>query len=169
MRILDSSVIILFLNNIEGEKYLSMLSEIGEVLVIPEFVYKEILDESTKSKLDFLISNSVLERAEKLNNEDKKMIENRFLVTLGKGEINVLTWGKTLQKEGKKFWCVIDERIGRDATRKMGLSLTGSIGLIKILKERKILKRDKLKAILEDIKKSPFRIDEKILEDLLNE
>jgi predicted nucleic acid-binding protein len=169
MRILDSSIIILFLNEIEGGDYLSMLSKSDEELVIPESVYKEILDESTKSKLDFLITNGVLKKLEKLNYRDKKIIEDRFLVKLGKGELNVLAWGKKLQREQKNFHCVIDEIVGRDAAEKLGLPLTGSIGLIKVLIEKKVLKRDKIKTIIEEIKKSAFWINEEILEGLLNE
>jgi len=168
MKILDSSVVILFLNDIEGEEYFFMLSEIGETLLIPESVYKEVLDESTKTKMDSLISKNILKKVEKIEYPQKKLIKNRF-PTLGNGELNVLTIGKNLQRQEKKFWCVVDEMPGRNAAEKLNLPLTGSIGLIKILKEKKVLNKCKLEMIIENIKKSPFRIDEEILERLLND
>ena len=168
MKILDSSVIILFLNDIEEEKCLHLLSEIGEILLIPESVYGEVSDEDTRSKVDSLISKSILRKIEDLKNKKEELMRKRF-PTLGKGEINVLAWGKSLKSQGEKIWCVIDEIPGRNAAKKVGLPLTGSIGLIKILKEKKIVNKDKLKDIVDKIKGSPFWIDEKILGGLLDE
>ena len=136
MKILDSSVIILFLNDIEEEKCLHLLSEIGEILLIPESVYGEVSDEDTRSKVDSLISKSILRKIEDLKNKKEELMRKRF-PTLGKGEINVLAWGKSLKSQGEKIWCVIDEIPGRNAAKKVGLPLTGSIGLIKSSKKRK--------------------------------
>jgi predicted nucleic acid-binding protein len=168
MKILDSSVIILFLNDIEEEECLHMLSEIGEILLIPESVYEEISDKNTRLKMDSLISRTILRKIEELKSKKEELMRRRF-PTLGKGEINVLAWGKSLKSQGEKFWCVIDEIPGRNAAKKVGLPLTGSIGLIKILKGKKILNKDKLKDIVDKIKGSPFWIDEKILGGLLDE
>jgi predicted nucleic acid-binding protein len=145
-----------------------MLSKTGEILLIPESVYQEVLDEDTKMKIDSLISKNILRKIDGLDLTKKEVIRKRF-PTLGNGEINVLAWGKNLQTNGKKFWCVIDEIPGRDATKKLRLPLTGSIGLIKILKEKRVLNKDKLKEIVDEIKESPFRIDEEILGGLIDE
>ncbi len=166
MMILDSSAIILFLDDIAEEGCLRMLSEIGEILLLPESVYNEVLDEDTKLKMDSLISKGILRKIEGPNDEEK-ILKRRFL-TLGNGEINVLACGKNLQKQ-EKIWCVIDETLGRSAAEKLGIPLTGSIGLIKILKERGVLNEDKLKDIVNKIRESPFWIDEEILRGLLNE
>ena len=166
MKILDSSVVILFLDDIDEEGCLYMLSEIGEILLLPESVYDEVLDEDTKSKMNSLISKGILRKIEGANCEEN-ILKRRFL-TLGNGEINVLACGKNLQKQ-EKIWCVIDETHGRNAAEKLGIPLTGSIGLIKILKEKRVLNEDKLKNIVNKIRESPFWIDKEILRGLLNE
>ena len=56
MKILDSSVILLFLHDIGGEECLRMLSTVGKTLLIPDSVYEEVLDE----KRDF--SKNILEK-----------------------------------------------------------------------------------------------------------
>lgn len=173
MKLLDSSVIILFLDDVDGEEYLRQLSEIGEKLIILESVYNEVVnnddpDSTTKSKIETLISRGILGKIEELNGEKGDLIRRRY-PTLGAGEINVLTYGENLNYQNINFWCVIDEKLGRRAAKNMGLPLIGSIGLIKILKEKRILNKNKLKDIVDKIKKSPFWIDEKTLGELLDE
>jgi len=168
MKLLDSSVVILFLEDIEGEEYLQKLSEVGENLLVPESVYNEASDNVTRLKINSLISKDVLKKIGGLNSEKEGLIRRRF-PTLGCGEINVLAWGENLKTQNLNFWCVIDEIPGRRAAKSMGLPLTGSIGLIKILKEKKKLDKNKLKDIMTKIKESPFWIDEGILGGLLDE
>lgn len=173
MKLLDSSVIILFLDDVDGEEYLRQLSEIGENLIVLDSVYNEVVnneqpDSTIKSKIEALISRGILGKIESLNGEKEDLIRRRY-PTLGAGEINVLAYGENLHHQNINFWCVIDEKIGRRTAKNMGLPLTGSIGLIKILKKKKKLNKNKLKDIMAKIKESPFWIDEEILGGLLDE
>ena len=77
MKILDSSVVILFLDDIDEEGCLYMLSEIGEILLLPESVYDEVLEEDTKSKMNSLISKGILRKIKGPNNEEK-ILKRRF-------------------------------------------------------------------------------------------
>lgn len=168
MRILDSSVIILYLNDIDGRQYFTLLSQNNCPLHVPTSVYDEILDNDQISKLDSLISQNVISKMASNDPKSEKALKTRF-PNLGNGEINVLHWGLKLKDSDVQYYCVIDEKIGRRAAQKLQLPLTGSIGLLKILKDKKLLSNEQLKSIVADIKKSPFRVNDEVLRSLLDE
>jgi predicted nucleic acid-binding protein len=168
MKILDTSVIILFLNDIDGKQYFSLLSQNNHYLHIPVSVYDEILDSSQIRELDSLISQNIIAKMACNDPSDEKALKSRF-PGLGNGEINVLCWGVKLKESGTRFYCVIDEKLARSAAGKLDLPITGSIGLIKILKDNKLLNNEQLKTIAEDIRKSPFRVNEAVLRSLADE
>ena len=168
MKILDSSVVILFLNDIGGKEYLALLSRNNVNLHIPDSVYNEIIDDNQVHDLNSLISQKVITKMVGNNPSEEVALKRRF-PNLGNGEINVLCWGLKLKDSGTQYYCVIDEKLGRNAATKLQLHLTGSIGLLRILKERKLLSSEQLKIIVEDIKKSPFRVSEEVLRSLVDE
>jgi predicted nucleic acid-binding protein len=168
MKILDSSVIILFLNDIDGKEYFTLLSQNNCHLHIPTSVYNEILDNGQIIELNSLISQNVITKMVSNDPKEELALKRRF-PGLGDGEINVLCWGIKLKDLGTQYYCVIDEKLGRKAAQKLELPLTGSIGLIKILKDRKLLIKEQIINIIEDIKASPFRVDEAVLRGLVDE
>jgi len=168
MKILDSSVIILFISDINEKICLELLSLNGESILVPTSVYDEILSTKIKKELDDLILKNKIIKVTNNNNTEKTILRKRF-PTLGNGELNVIMYGKKLQQDNKEFYCVIDDYVGRKVAKKLGLPLTGSIGLIKTLKENGILDDGKIREIVNKIKRSPFRIDETILGGLINE
>ena len=62
--------------------------------------------------------------------------------------------------------CVIDEEFGRSIVTLFERKLTGAIGIIKELKEKKILSDDDLRRVRIDIRKSGFYLSEKLLREL---
>lgn len=168
MKILDSSVIILYLNDIDGKEYFNLLSKNNSHLHIPTSVYDEILDNSQIRELDTLISQNIITKMVCNDSKDEAILKSRF-PGLGNGEINVLYWGLKLKDSGTQYHCVIDEKLGRTAAQKLQLPLTGSIGMLKILKDKKLLNAEQLKSIVLDIKKSPFRVNDAVLRSLIDE
>ncbi|OPY26818.1 MAG: hypothetical protein A4E28_02291 [Methanocella sp. PtaU1.Bin125] len=168
MKILDTSVVILFLHDIDGKGYFTLLSQNNHHLHIPVSVYDEVLDSSQIHELDTLISRNVIIKLACNDPAEEKALRTRF-PGLGNGEINVLCWGLKLKRSGARFFCVIDEKLGRSAATKLDLPVTGSIGLIKILKDDKLLNKEQLTRIVEDIRKSPFRVNEAVLRSLTDE
>jgi len=77
IKILDSSVILLFLHDIGGEECLRMLSTVGETLLIPDSVYEEILDENTRLLVESLISKNILKKIG-LDRTKEDLVRNRF-------------------------------------------------------------------------------------------
>jgi len=168
MNILDSSVLILFLREIRGRKYLELLDTNGEKFIIPNSVYGEVLDDETKIELDDMLLSGIFEKVYNGEPNDKEMIRRRF-PSLGNGEINVLSLAKKFVDDGvETFYCVIDETPGRNAAKNLGLPLTGSIGLIDILKRDGLIDDNHLQKLIGDIKDSPFHVSDDIFEELKN-
>jgi len=167
MKIIDSSPIILLIDKINEGDALYILSENGENLKLPESVYNEFNNGATTNSIDGFIDDGVFDIIEGMSTEEEDYIKNRW-PNLGSGEINVLAWAKRLQKEDKEFLCVLDDLNARRACETMGFQLTGSVGLLKLLKTRGLVSNPKIVEIVNKIRDSDFHIKEEILEDLLN-
>jgi len=168
MNILDSSVVILFLYDIDAKRYLELLKRDGENFSIPESVYDEILDDNTQTKLDYLIVNGIIQKIYTDEDNNKNQIMRRF-PALGNGEINVLVCARHMKETGSaNFICVIDESPGRKAAKKLGLPLTGSIGLIKMLKKKQLINKLELQQLVDAIRQSPFFVCEETLREVLS-
>jgi len=168
MKLLDTSVILLFTKDIDGEQYLNTLILNGEILNIPPSVYNEINDISSRTKLDDLLFQQIIGQNCPNDPKIEKVIKARY-PGLNDGEINVISSGLKLKEKGDLFFCVIDEKPGRKAAIELGLPLTGSIGLLNILKAKGLLDRNQRVKIADEIKQSAFWIDDEILRVFINE
>ncbi len=56
-------------------------------------------------------------------------IRERFPV-LGRGELGVLSRGSELHAAGQPYCCVLDDGAARKAAQRLGLNLTGTIGIL---------------------------------------
>ncbi len=164
MKIIDSSMLILFLEEIDEANSLFILSSNGEDLRLPKSVYDEFNNYNT---LDGFINDGVFDIIEGMSSEEEEKIKSRW-PTLGSGEINVLAWAKRFKDINKEFFCVLDDLAARKACSEMGFPLTGSMGLLKILRNRGLLSHSQIIEIVQKIRESNFHISENILEDLLN-
>ncbi|OPY28133.1 MAG: hypothetical protein A4E27_00402 [Methanobacterium sp. PtaU1.Bin242] len=167
MKILDSSPLILFLDKIDEMDCLFILSTEIDELKLPKSVYKEFIDKGDNSILDELIDDGTLDIIGGISVQEEKQIRSRW-PNLGMGEINVLAWAERLKKNEADFVCVLDDSNARKACELMGFPLTGSLGLLKILKINGFLSPSRIIEIVDKIKNSDFRIKDNILEDLLN-
>jgi predicted nucleic acid-binding protein len=168
MKILDASPIILFTEYIGKHNCLSLLSYDGNTLLLPESVYKEVLEKDFNLNMDHLISKDVLFKLSDMTSNDEDKLKDRF-PSLGNGEINVLAWGKKLQEQKKHIMCVLDDMGAKKAAKNLNLSVIGSIGLIKLLKDKKIINMNEISSIVNKIDESPFYIKNAILRSLLDE
>jgi len=97
---------------------------------IPNGVYEEVCIDGDISKSvllsfpNFSIQNIV--------NEDAKRY---FKTTLHKGEVEVMILADELNAD----ICIIDDKLAREYAKHLGLTLTGTLGLLVKAKERRIL------------------------------
>lgn len=88
---------------------------------------------------------------------------------LQKGLLNILDAGEasaiTLATELNDALLIIDESKGRKVAKKMGLSVTGSLGVVIIAKNKGHI--SSVKAIIEKIERTNFRISPSIIQSVL--
>jgi predicted nucleic acid-binding protein len=168
MKILDSSPLILFIDRINEEKCLHLLSSNGNIPTIPKSVYNEFKEKDNDNVLDGMVSNRTLDLLEGITTSEEDEIRN-LRPGLGNGEVNVLAWALHLQKQGKDICCILDDGEARKFCQELGLPLKGSMGLIKLLKEERLLSKSEIEKIIDKIKESNFRVDEKILRWILSD
>ena len=91
-------------------------------------------------------------------------LKNRYPY-LGNGELSILQWGLNIN-EKVSYYCVLDDLHARKVAKKLNLSLSGSIGLILLLKDKNNYSSEKIEEIIESIKNCNFNISENILNKL---
>ena len=132
------------------------LSNIGELQILQQ-VYQqititpEIENEFGEAILDWIIIEEVT---------DKKKIEILEL-ELDKGESSAIALA--IEKENSLL--VIDEKKGRNVAKKMGIKITGILGVIIKAKEIGLIK--KITPLIEKLEKVDFRISKTLKEKIL--
>ena len=75
-------------------------------------------------------------------------------------------WVISYARQYPEFTCVIDESFARSICDNLGIKVTGTIGIIKEMKNKGLLTSDDLKLIKDSIKKSRFYLSSKLLREL---
>lgn len=84
-----------------------------------------------------------------------------FETLLDSGEASIIA----LAYEQPDSLVIIDEIKGRNVARDMGLAFTGTIGLLKLAREKGLVHN--MKSVTDSIRKTDFRISEVLLNSLL--
>ncbi len=136
---------------------LELLPEIFEQVITSKFVKKEVL---IKSEPEFTILNNAFSKwLAIIKPEDKKLVSNLIATQIHRGESEVIAIAKQLLKQGKRNVIVIDDLAARDIGRTLGLSITGTIGVL--MKARKLKLRNTkqtVQSFRELVEETDFRI-----------
>lgn len=172
MKLLDTSVIILFADFIFQWECIDHLHNIKENLRTTTEVHGEYYSNSEAWMIEDILKDLINENKLKIIvcdlNDSKREIKHRF-PNLHDGELSILSLGKFLKSEDINYYCVLDEKHARKAARNMDLKFTGSIGLLKKIKDSDIWDNSELKDLVEAISGSPFWVSEKVLMELYDE
>jgi len=158
MNLLDTSCLSLFLLEIPQYDFINELYESNESLNITNYVKQEF---DIVDKLNFLEAYLNNGRV-KLDVIDYDPILKKKYPFLGEGELSIIQWGLNL-KDKINYCCILDDSRARKIANELNLSLSGSIGLIILLRDRNNYSLEKRDNIIRDIRESDFRVDEKIL------
>lgn len=161
MKLLDNSSISLFILEIPDYNFLMELYEINESLNITCHVKNEFKETGCLEKLEEYLDNEIIN----LENIEYNSSLKRRYPFLGEGELSIIQWGLNLKESGS-YYCVIDDLPARKVAKQLNLSLSGSIGLIILLKNKNNYSSDKIEEIIQSIDDSEFSISENILNKL---
>ena len=73
-----------------------------------------------------------------------------------------------LADELKSDILVIDERKGRKVAQKLGITITGTIGILIQAHDEKIISTEDIKIYLEQLKNSSIRLSESLIQEALS-
>lgn len=146
--IADSSVIIAF----QAVDRLDVLHSIFGEVIIPHAVYQEVFAIEKKKAPAFI-------KVVKLKNRE---VFNTLFLQLGAGESEVIA----LALEKKTDKVAIDDKLARRTAEKLGLKIIGTVGILLLAKEKKLVPT--VKGMLDAMmKKISFRLSDAVVEKTL--
>jgi predicted nucleic acid-binding protein len=157
--VLNSSVIIA----LSTLGYLNKLKQIFKEILIAKAVYEEICIKGRE-----LIGERELLEAVKNNIIIVKDVKNRLLVNalldpLAMGEAETIT----LASEERADHIVIDDKLARRRTKSMKLNVIGTLRILRLMYDAKLIDKHELIKALEKLKETGFRISEDITNRVL--
>lgn len=161
MKILDSTILIAFLGDIECPKLIDKMLELKHDLMIPHSVYLEINTGSSSKTCKKLIEEKKLSLLRINKNEEIEDFKKTYPY-LGSGEIDTILSFKKLYKKDEHIYCILDDKLARRTAELLKIVFTGTLGLLKVMKKRVILSTKEYDDIINELKKSGFRLPKEI-------
>lgn len=142
---------------------LNLLKEMFSIVYIPNAVYMELIENKNYSKEAELIKDCDFIKVIKIENEKSASILMNF-TGLDAGESEAII----LADEQQSDVLLMDEHKGRQVAKKMGIVITGTIGILAQAFDEKILSKEDIKECIDLLKKNYIRISEKLYQKLQN-
>lgn len=155
-------MIIGIVNEIKCADLFAKLLTLDNDLLIPRFVYDELLDKNSKHVCKQLIDNDDMEIC-LLNTIEEVEDFQKSYPYLGKGECDsILQFGK-LKNNGKIVHCILDDKRARSVADSLDIQYMGLLGLLKLLKGQGIITTPEYEHIVSTLKKSKFRMPRDVI------
>lgn len=131
---------------------LELLHQLFDVVVIPAAVWDEFTAIDTQNRLDALTNRPWIQRQLLLRPE-------QALVFIGLGQGEAETLALALEQQARLV--VIDERRGRKYAQRLGLPITGTLGLLLLAKEAGLIER--VAPVIESLQSGGLFLDEALI------
>lgn len=146
---------------IKNEKLDLLKNLFGEIL-IPEAVFRELTTNNLFSDEAEIVRNCEFLKIVSVQN--KKSLEVLQKITgLDDGESESII----IVDEQKSDLLIMDERKGRKVAEKMGITLTGTVGILIQAFNEKMISADDVKLCLQNMRNQNIRISESLVEKAL--
>ena len=156
MKILDSSVMIGILDELDRPDLIDKILELGHDLAVPKYVVETELRGKVQSRVREMVESGKIEILGECSAKDLDDVLTTF-PGMGRGEYHVMQSYRKMVVEGRKAYCILDERKARSYASKTDIKYTGLIGLLRMLKNRQILNERDAEGIGAALKDSGFR------------
>lgn len=159
--VLDSSVIIA----LSSLGYLDHPKDVFEEILVPQAVYQEICIKGRglpgDRELRDLADRGVIE----IRNVRNRVLVNALLDPLSLGEAEALA----LAVEEEAECVVIDDRLARSRAKAMGLKVIGTLRILRLFLDARLISKKELLSALEELRKFGFRISNEIIKEVKEE
>lgn len=140
---------------------LELLRQLFGVVYIPEAVYRELTDNEAFSEEVRMVQECEFLYVQKVDNGKSVAILQNF-TGLDAGESEAII----LADEMNSDVLLMDEHKGRQVAKKLGIRITGTIGILTQAFDEGMLTREDVERCIERLKESGIRISEKLYQRL---
>ena len=134
----------------------------GEVC-IPEAVFRELTTNTIfESEAEIVKNSSFLKITPVKNLKSLEILQAASGLDDGESEAIILA------DELKSDILVIDERKGRKVAQKLGITITGTIGILIQAHDEKIISTEEIKRYLEQLRNSSIRLSDSLIQEALS-
>lgn len=140
---------------------LELLQKLFGVVCIPKAVYWELTENETFHEEVKMVHECEFLCVEEVNNEKSVAILRNF-TGLDAGESEAII----LADEKQSDVLLMDEHKGRQVAKKMGITITGTIGILIQAFDEGMLTKEDVERCIERLKESGIRISEKLYQRL---
>ena len=158
MKVFDASNLIGILKDIGCPELFDHILKLGHELAVPSHVFEnELKDELALAGVTKLVDEGKIKILPKNSIEDLLLFsEENHKIDFG--ETDVLLSYEKLKKSHSSVYCILDDEKARSVAFGKNITFTGLLGLLKLLRERKIIAPDEYTRYIRLLKKSSFRI-----------
>jgi predicted nucleic acid-binding protein len=148
------------ISNLAKVGQLSLIEALYGRILIPRAVYEELLDERAGETVIAAVKSSIW--------IEVRFAQNQLLVDELRTRINIgEAEAITLADEVKATRLLIDERLGRQAAKDLGLKVTGVLGILLAAKKEALI--TSVKPIMDNlVNQANFRISRQLYDEILD-
>ena len=140
---------------------LELLQKMFSIVHIPNAVYRELVENEVYSEEIRMIQKCEFILVEEVENaKSVTILQNLTGLDAGESEAIILA------DEKQSDVLLMDEHKGRQVARKMGITITGTIGILAQAFDEDMLTREDVERCIERLKESEIRISEKLYQKL---
>ena len=140
---------------------LELLQKMFSIVHIPNAVYRELVENEAYSEEIRMVQKCEFILVEEVENaKSVTILQNLTGLDAGESEAIILA------DEKQSDVLLMDEHKGRQVARKMGITITGTIGILAQAFDEDILTREDVERCIERLKESEIRISEKLYQKL---
>lgn len=140
---------------------LELLRQLFGVVYIPEAVYRELTDNEAFSEEVKMVRECEFLYVQKVDNGKSVTILQNF-TGLDAGESEAII----LADEMNSDVLLMDEHKGRQVAKKLGITITGTIGILTQAFDEGMLTKEEVERCIELLKESGIRVSEKLYQRL---
>lgn len=157
--VLNSSVIIA----LSTLGYIHKLKNVFTEVLVPRAVYDEICVRGRGLIGERDLLEAVKEGVITVKDVKNRLLVNALLDPLALGEAETIT----LTVEEKADYIVMDDRLARARAKSMGLNVIGTLRVLRLMYDAKLIDKSQLLKCLEKLKQAGFRISDQVIKKVI--
>ena len=165
LKVFDSSTLIGIFSDIQCMEFVDYILKLSHELAVPYYVFKnELKDELALVGVQNLVERGKIKILPENSTADILSFPGEnYGINLG--ECGALLSCQKLAKPNFTIYCILDDADAGSAAADNNVQFTGLLGVIKLLRDKKIITQDKYTRTIKLLKKSKFRTPRNYPED----